>query len=346
MDTRKRLSATDALSMALRLSRGTINLSRLNLRRSLWRIHPRRFLPDVGEVPIQRPVFLLGVQGGGLTLTARMLRRHRDVVCVSGNAGFWAGPDEMQNIMGSYLPAEMTGLHHHVPPHPDFPERGALYAIDELLPLYRKTAADATEEVAQRFRRAMQLVIAIYARDRQRARFVDKSQTFTVRLGLVHGLLDGCDPRFILITRNPYAMCYRAAVTTTPISRLPRSEAERFTFAAQHWHNSFRCALEDAGAGIPLLTLRFEDLLCSPETWLRRICDFAALDFHPSMLPAPTHRLPLGSTNSSRGDRKWYPLRPDVNHPYLERLQPWMVETITRRTGELAERWGYTPEGP
>lgn len=325
---------------------GGLNLLALFLRRHLWRVHPRRFLRDLEAVPIDRPIFLLGVQGGGLTLIARMLRRHRDVVSVTGNASYWAGPDEMQNVMGAYLPPELTGLQHKIPPHPRFPRRGWLYATDELLPLYRKTAADATEDMARRFRRAIRIALVVHARDVHRARFVDKSQTFTVRLSLVNALLRDCDPHFVLVTRNPYAMCFRAATRVRVLQQLDLPLEARLDLAAQHWANSFRCALEDAPEVAHFKIVRFEDVLQDPERWLRELCTFTGLDFDPAMLPAPNHRLPLGATGSTRGDHKWYPLRPEVNRPYLDALTPRMVDVIENRVGELAKRWGYAPEGP
>lgn len=325
---------------------GIANQILLFARWNLWRFHPRRFARHVDELPIDRPILLLGVQGGGLTLIARMLRRHPNAVSVTGNASYWAGPDEMQVVMGPYLPSELTGLRHAVPFHPRYPERNWLYAIDELLPLYRKTDADATEEMAYRFRRAIRLAIAMHARDPQRARFVDKSQSFTVRLSLVNALLQDCDPHFLLVTRNPYAMCYRAAMAVTSLSQVALPPEERLRLAAQHWTNSFQCALDDARHVSHFAIIRFEDLLQEPERWLREICTFAQLTFYPFMLPAPEHRIPLGSTGSSRGDHKWHPLRADVNRPYLQSLEPWMIEVIESPMGELAKRWQYSPEGP
>ncbi len=329
-----------------RLWRGSLNLFLLFVRLHLWRIHPRRFLTDLKAIPIRKPIFLLGVQGGGLTLIARMLRRHPDVVSVTGNASFWAGPDEMQNVMGPLLPPALTGLHHKIPPHPQYPERDWLYAIDELLPIYRKTSADATEEMARQFQRALRIALAIHARDASRARFVDKSQTFTVRLSLINALLREYEPRFVLITRNPYAMCLRAATRVHTFQRLPLTLEERLELAAQHWANSFRCALQDAEEVQYFTIMRFEDVLQEPEQQIRELCAFVHLEFSPEMLPAPGDRFPLGSTGSSRGDHKWYPLRLDVNRPYLDALTPRMVDVINSRVEELARCWGYTPEGP
>lgn len=332
--------------MLARFGRKVLNLPALWLRRRLWRIHPERWLGDLGSIPIDRPIFLLGVQGGGLTVITRMLRRSAEVVCVTGNHHYWAGPDEMQNVMGPLLPLPLTGLHHNVPPHSDYPERDWLYATDELLPLYRQTKATASANLAEEFKRAIRLAIAMHGSPPWSVRFIDKSQSFTVRVAFINTLLNGHEPHFVLVTRNPYAVCYRAAIEKTPLSRLPREPEARLQLAAEHWTNSFHCALSDSAEVAYWHVVRFEDVLRDPETHVRALCDFAGLGFHTSMLPAPDHTFPLGATGSSSGDAKWYPLRPDVNRKHLEHVEPWMVDVLNERVAALAHAWKYTPEGP
>ena len=79
---------------------------------------------------IDRPVFLIGTQGGGLTLLSRMLRRHRDVISVAGNCRYWTSADELQNVYGPVLPAELTGLRYKAPRDPRLPApRSWTYAV-------------------------------------------------------------------------------------------------------------------------------------------------------------------------------------------------------------------------
>lgn len=329
-----------------RYARKVFNLPTLWLRRWLWRIHPKRWSADLDDVPIDRPIFLLSVQGGGLTLITRMLRRHPDVVCVTGNHTYWAGPDEMQNVMGPMLPPALTGLQYKIPPHSQYPERGWLYAIDDLLPLYRQTETDATPHLREQFRRAIRIALKIHGSCLYPARFIDKSQTFTVRVALINALLEDCEPRFILVTRNPYAVCYRAAMRKTPLARLSRSDKERLSLAGQHWANSFYCALRDFVTVEHSHIVRFEDVLREPEEHIQTLCKFVDLDFSLSMLPAPDDTFPLGATGSSAGDNKWYPLRSDVNKKYLDRLESWMIDILNERVAALAYEWRYTAEGP
>lgn len=329
-----------------RYVRKMFNLPALWIRRWLWRIHPKRWFADLDDIPIDRPIFLLGVQGGGLTLITRMLRRHSDVVCVTGNHTYWAGPDEMQNVMGPMLPPMLTGLQYKTPPHPKYPNRSWLYAIDDLLPLYRGTREAVTAQMEEEFRRAIRLALAIHRITTRDARFVDKSQTYTVRVSLINALLASHEPHFVLVTRNPYAICYRAAIEKTALSRLSRTPEERLQLATEHWANSFHCALRDFAEVEHWHIVRFEDVLRDPETHMRELCNFVGLTFHDSMLPAPEDTFPLGATGSSSGDKKWYPLRPEVNAKYLTCLQSWMVDILNERVAELAHEWQYTPEGP
>lgn len=324
-------------------TRRLLNLPLLYARRNLWRVHPYRFT-SLTQIPINKPVFLLGVQGGGLTLLARMMRRHPEMVSVTGNNAYWAGPDEMQNVMGDFLPAQLTGLHAKIPSHPQYSNRDWLYAIDDLLPLYRHTATDATPEIKRRFQKAIRIPLAMYAKHATQARFIDKSQTYTVRLGLINALLAESNPYFILVTRNPYALCYRSATRVKTLTSLNLSLEERLNLAGQHWANSMKAALEDASTVANFKTIRFENLLLSPEETLQKICRFTGLSWRPEMLPAPDDRFPLGSTGSSKGDHKWYPLRTDVNQPYLYALEPWMISTLDSCVGQLADKWRYSPK--
>jgi len=78
-------------------------------KRNNWMLDPRSWFGKFDDVPIERPIFLLGVQGNRLTLFSRMLRHHPRVVSVSGNHRYWSGADEMHTVLGPILAAELTG---------------------------------------------------------------------------------------------------------------------------------------------------------------------------------------------------------------------------------------------
>lgn len=301
----------------------------------------RLFCPLWGGIPIDRPIFLLGVQGGGLTLLSRMLRRHPQVVSVSGNHNYWSGADEMHTVLGPILPPELTGARYKVPvpDHPLFkPPRSWTYACDELLAFYRKTAKDATPALKARLERAIRLCIVRHAPGKTCARFVDKSQVYTVRVSLLRELLKEHHPRFVLVVNNPYAACYRAALGKARDMDWLKGKLsfqERLEICAQHWANSIECALEDRAED--MLVVRFEDLLQEPEATLRRICEHVELDFREDMLPAPHHKIPFGSRFRDR----WYPLSLDRALRYIQDAAPEEIQIVEARCGPLARELGY-----
>ncbi|MFQ6673554.1 MAG: sulfotransferase [Fidelibacterota bacterium] len=310
-------------------------------KRNNWMVDPSRFFTSHNDVAIDRPIFLLGNQGGGLTLVSRMLRRNRSAVSATGNHRYWAGADELQNVMGPLLPAELSGIKYKAPPHPvQAPPRSWSYACDELIDAYRKTDADYTPELESKFRQILRYVIGRFGLE-NRVRFVDKSQVFTVRLSFIHRLLQDCRPKFVLITRNPYVQCPRAA--SGKAGDMKKYQAflswnERLTLCAQHWANSMGALLEDRERlAIEVLILKFEEILDSPEENLRRLCEFVELEFTNDMIPQPHHVMPLGT---QRRDR-WYPLRRGVNERYRDLVTDEDIEIVQKLCGRRAGELGY-----
>lgn len=312
-------------------------------KRNNWMLDPRFWLGAFNDAVIDRPIFLLRVQGGGLTHLSRMLRRHPGVVSVTGNYRYWSGADEMHTVFGPVLPAELTGTRYKVPAqdHPIYkPPRSWTYACDELLPYYRKTAEDANPRAKQTLERVIRYCVGRYGKGK--ARFVDKSQVYTVRVSLLHELLREYQPKFVLVVNNPCATCYRAALgKAQDMERLKGvlPFKARLEICAQHWANSVRCALEDKADD--MLVVRFEDLLQEPKRELRRICEHIELNFREDMLPAPHHKIPFGSRFRDR----WWPLSLDRTLHYIEKAAPEEIELINRRCRSIANDLGYKAPG-
>lgn len=321
-----------------------INTAWYHLRRSRWLLDPTRLFRSYAGVPIERPIFFVGNQGGGLTLVARMLRRHPDLVSIVGNHTHWSGPDEMQRVMELRLPRslKLARLPYRVEAeHPTLTApRSWSYATDALLPAYRKTETDYDEAEADTFRLLIREALHRYGGGRPGRRFVDKSQVYTVKLPLVQALLRDADPHFVLVTRNPYAACYRAATgKAIDMARYAATMSleERVALCAQHWDNAMRCALDD-GARLPRFThVRFEDVLREPERRVRELCAFLGLGYRDGLLPQPSDTIPFGT----RFRERWYPLDPAVNDAYLREADASLLEIIEQRCGEIAARLGY-----
>jgi hypothetical protein len=314
-------------------------------RRNNWIVDPRFYAARRSSARVNRPIFLVGNQGDGLTLVCRMLRRHPNVVSISGNSSYWSGADEMHRAMVGYLPPGLTSggrVFGGAPRHQILtPPRSWAYACDELLSGYRMTAEDANERDRNKLLTVLRYAISRHGGG-EPVRFIDKSQTFTVRLGYLSSLLEDNDPFFVLVTRNPYASIYRAA--TGKAADMERykgrlSLSERFELCIQHWSNSMDAVLED-GRRLPRFkVVAFERFLSEPEQSLRDLTQFLELDFNLDMVPSEGQAPPLGTRFSER----WFPLRGNVNEPYLQSIPNSLLEELRVRIGPRAAQLGYEP---
>src|SRR5262249_51437934 len=143
----------------------------------------KRYLRSVNRVPLDRPIFVLGTQGSGGTIVGRCLRRSPSVVSCSGNSDYWTGTDEMATVRNrmARLPVSLWGSKHRADVDSTVFAADQLYAANELLPAYRRTAADATRTDSARFARILREHLAVYAHDSGHARFVDKTHAYTVK---------------------------------------------------------------------------------------------------------------------------------------------------------------------
>lgn len=322
-----------------------LNSAVYHFRTNRWRWDPR-FRLDDPSLRIDRPIFLLGTQGGGLTIISRILRRIPNVVSATGNHRYWAGYDELQDVLYDALPPELR-LHPLRLPGSEPEVRGWIYASELFFDEYHRDASAASEELERRFKRLLRGLIRL---NRPRGvegglRLLDKSQSFTVRVGLVGELLRDCGPRFALVVRDPFAMCWRAVQKVAGVTRLEGDERQKLRLAVQHWRNSMQTALSEVGDA-PLAWWRFEDFLREPERVIREICSFAELEFAPAILPGADDHIPLGSMFDAFNRKKWYPIRAPVNRPYYESVPAWAVDEIAAGCAELIERFGYEPPRP
>ena len=320
-----------------------MNSAAYHYRTNRWR-WSLAFRRAASQAPIDRPVFLLGTQGGGLTIISRILRRIPITVSATGNSRYWAGYDEMQDVLYDWLPSEFRLNPLQLPGEQRETLPSWLYASSRSFDVYHRTAADASPELGVQLRQAIQGLIAMNAPRglASSPRFIDKSQSFTIRIGLVSALLRDSGPRFVLISRDPFAMSWRAArrLQREPSGAARFSPQETVALAAEHWSNSMKSALDEAD-GAALSWWRFEDFLREPERILREICRFAELPFSARIMPGPADRIPWGSMWDAYDRSKWYPLRETANDSYLAEMPEWAAKTVVDRCGSLIERFGY-----
>ena len=318
-----------------------INSALFHFRRNQWRWNPR--FRDASSTIIDRPIYLLGTQGGGLTLLSRILHRHPHAISVTGDCNYWAGDDETQNVLRDALPEQFSWRDVSLPRY-NAGDHNWLYANDDFLPYYRDNGESTEAATIAAYRAVLRKIIRMnWKRSDRSARFIDKSQSLTVRVGLVRKTLTEFRPRFVMLTRDPFAMTWRAVTKDRVVSGLQLSEREKFEVAVQHWTNSMRSALEDAHGHDDFACWRFEDLLAEPVAIVRQICAHAELEFRHDILPGPDDDFPWGSAFDAFSRRKWYPLRADVSSSYLRSMPAWAMDHLLEHGADLIERFGYAP---
>ncbi|MEM7350584.1 MAG: sulfotransferase [Acidobacteriota bacterium] len=299
---------------------------------------------SIDAVVIDRPIFLLGNQGDGLTLLSRIIRRHPAVVSVTGGPAYWSGACDLQNVMRPRLPASLalplrapagTMLPSHLPmPH------SWAYGCSETINHYRKTALDSDLVTQRVLRRVIGESLWRHGRPRGSGRFLDGSQTFTVKVSFIDALLRDTQPHFVLVTRDPYATCLRAAAGAAGDMRRYARQLDfdrRLALCAEHWAGCMSAALADAEAAERFFIVPIEQFTAQPEASLAGLLRFLGLHSVGDLLPAAHQTVPFGSRRADR----WFPLRRDLNAPFLSSLQPHQAEIIHQCCGELASRLGY-----
>jgi hypothetical protein len=320
-----------------------------------WEYKPiwtaRSLYVSLEDIEIDRPIFIVGVQGAGLTLLSRMIHRNRSIVTIGGGRAFWTGNNEMDKHCVRELPDAWTltspgfqspTFKNHAAEsereHEVFGfERCWVYATDEMVDRYRKTADDYTPSIASIAKRRIRESIRAYADDPQRARFLDMSQTFSLKLPLLLEVFP--DAKIVVQTRNPYAMCWREATSggygywkqKPPLKR-------RLELAAEHWGNTYRTLARDLQTtGAQHVVVRFEDLLERSEEELKRVTNVAEVAYHEDMVPRAHHTLPLGSGETF----KWHPIRTNANEKYEKELTRDARSIIEDELGNIAGKFGY-----
>lgn len=292
--------------------------------RQEWRI------TTYNNIPIDRPVFIVGLQGGGLTLVSRIIRRNKKVVYQQGNSRFWVRGDEMQNDLARKLPESMRLFHSKPFGDSDFLRGGWVYGTENYINHFKKNNSELTDQDAEQFRKVIRDCIARYAHDPMRARFLDKSQTYGLKIPYIEEIFKDTTPYFIVITRNPHVIITKS-VERPALSNLNISKHECFDLAVQHYKN---CMTEMALKGRDrenVMFMKFESFLDSPVESVQKICQFTGLIYDPDMMPAPHHNI--------KG--KWYPIEPNRNSKWLFRITQEQCDKINRSLGDLIEAFGY-----
>ncbi|MBN1492512.1 MAG: sulfotransferase [Candidatus Omnitrophica bacterium] len=321
------------------LSKGAI-LSRY--RRSKYTFNIRRLYVPLKNVSIDRPIFFLGVQGGGLTMIVKALQRHHNTCFCTGNSYAWDAADNEIFTCNKYVPPALSFLNNDVY-HPYYKTdyfRYWTYALDDTIDLYRMKSDSIDSGVKDEFRAVLKRIIRAYAHDIHNCRFIDKSQLYTINAHYLYKILEDTQPYFILVTRDPFAMCKRVAekyYANPKKNNFTFSQEKNLRLCCQHWKNSIEIALKD-GEHIPnFKVVQFEQFLKDPRHFLKDICEFVKLPFDETIVPGPDQK----NTIFTQMQTRWYPMREDVNEQYIRTLEQDEIKIIEEICGHVAHTCGY-----
>lgn len=297
-------------------------------------------------VKIESPIFLVGAQGGGLTLIRRILSRCGNTVSVGANWYHFTGHDEMQNHSKNKclseksdypysqylnLSEEFRLFHCHFFNKPPFYDGSWIYGTDKYFDYFKKDENNFSEQLKLNFITSIKRIIARQSTIIKNVRFIDKSQSYSLKIPLINKILEGTSPKFVGITRNPYIMILKQVNRPSISLQKDLSNEERIILAAQHYRNTFQCLVEAKEKYQNVALFKFEDFLERPENTIEKISDFCDLHFSSEVLPK--------SADTFRG--KWYPIQPDRNINLLDGLEKKHVLLINKELGGLISTLGY-----
>lgn len=249
----------------------------------------------------------------------------------------------MQNLRGTELPRSLRLSPDRAAPSLVKTDLGRLasfvYACDELVSYFRITEKQVVEEEASWLRNYVSYLSSVYGFGKKSVRFVDKSQSYTLKVPLLRRAFP--DAKFVVVTRNPYALVHsrssgRHLDWAQQQSERTLSETELAVLRAEHWRNSFEIVLGDLDDSERYL-IQFEKFLLEPQIELRRLLGFLELRDTGDLLPRSEHKMPLGSASGE----KWFPMVNDPNTSALATVSRKKIKLIEKKLGDVALKLGY-----
>lgn len=282
------------------------------------------FLPTKARIQIDRPIFIVGHQGNGSTLVSRVLRRSPHIVSITGNSKYWSGADEMQSVASYLLTKDLSMISSRAPKDPRFGhKRGWIYGCNDMLSHYLRDQSSESYKSERVLLRLISRVLNFYGLNNG-SRFLDKSQSYTLKLKFLDKIfLKVTSPIYLGIVRNPYVVCYRAAMLKTSLSRSKISPKDKVRIAAEHWNNSVNQLVNYDGSS-KILVLTMEELLQDWEKKMKEVFEHCEVAFNPIYLPKKVDVVPFGSRRKSR----WFPIRRDINSVYLSDIPDWAKSIV------------------
>jgi len=227
----------------------------------------RRARPDhAGDAPGRPPApFVVGVNRSGTTLLRLMLDAHPDLA-MPPETHFVPDLIEAADRRGS-TPEDLVAV---IASQREFGDLG--FPREELLELFRAAEREAGGPLGAR--RALRCFYEAYAAREGKSRWGEKTPAYAKSMVRIQRALP--EARFVHLIRDgrDVALSRRKSSVDPPA---PGRVAKR-------WRQRIERAREQAPRLRHYTEVRYEDLVLETEPTLRRICEFAELDFEPAML--------------------------------------------------------------
>jgi len=308
-------------------------------------LSPKILTHKLENIPINNPIFILGVQGGGLTILMKCLQRLDNTCFCHGNQLSWDAADNEMHvcIKDKTLPSELSFWQnqHYPETLPSNFYRYWTYATNEAIGTFRLDENSVTEKMTTDFQKMIKKIIRVHAREIETCRFIDKSQLYMVCVSAIAKLLEEAKPYFIVVGRNPLGSVPR---TARNYYLNPKKHGYQMDYlkavrlCAEHWSNSYELALKDGKKIENFKVMKIEDFFDNPKAFLKQFCEFANLEFCEDMLPNANQQPTIFQQMRSR----WYPMRKSTTDGFRQSLNSEEKETILELCGEQMRALGYT----
>lgn len=274
------------------------------------------------------PIFVVGCARAGTTLLQQILNAHPDVAITpethfvprfwlrAGDYGDLQSGDGFQRLLDD-IAADEAFQALRIPPR-----------------RFLEATAAGPRDFGSVLRTIMQLVA-----EHKGARILGEKTPLHLRhMRRLAAAFPGA--RFVHLVRDPRAVV--ASRRTQPWA--PESVARN----ALYWRNTMRAARKQQRAlGPSVITLRYEDLVRSPEATIRSLCAALALPFHPAMLEHwKHHREFVDVAREPWKAAALEPITPDAADRWRSRLSPGDVETVEAVAWREMRAAGYRPVTP
>ncbi len=287
--------------------------------------------PDrVGRVtiPTSQPVFVVGGPRSGTTLLSAMLAAH---------SAFDCGPET--HFLSRWARMARSERERILDPA-DWPERATAYVTSlslgkqPIYPMYGLSVEDVWGWLADRPPSLATMLESLTAQRAGRTgapRWVEKTPRHLEVPDLITDTWP--DARIVRIVRDPRD----AAVSLT---KVPFGTASLLT------NLSVLARMNEAAADFyrespQALTVRYEDLVATPERELRRICDFVGVEYEPAMVSDRS-----GATGVAASHEWWKgdatgPLDRSRSGRWVEEMPPAVQHYAALNMGPMLEEHGY-----